>query len=129
VPDLVKMLLADLARDRRSDYHIRDLEIRLGRFSKDFSGNIDEVRTKQIDDWLGNLRSLSQHGTGKGKEIRGRTRNNYRNAVVELFNYAQTHDYLPKGIPTEAQATNTVDEGDKRENEIFAPGDMARLLN
>lgn len=127
VPELVKVLLVDLERDRRGDYHIRDLELRLGRFAKDFPGNIDEIRTKQIDDWLGNLKSLSRHG--KGKEIRGRTRNNYRNAVVELFNYAQTHDYLPKGIPTEAQATKTVEEGDKRENEIFVVNDMARLLN
>ena len=69
---------------------------------------------------------LSQHG--QKKEISGRTRNNYRNAVVELFNYAQTHDYLPKGIPTAAQATKTVEEI-TRENEVFSPEDMARLLN
>ena len=103
VPDLVKMLLADLARDKRGDYHIRDLDLRLGRFAKDFPGRIDEVQTRPIDDWLGGLRSQSRHG--QGKEISGRTRNNYRNAVVELFNHAQTHDYLPKGIPTAAQAT------------------------
>jgi integrase len=126
VPDLVRMLLSDLARDKRGDYHIRDLDLRLGRFAKDFPGLIDEIDTRPIDDWLGGLKSLSRHG--QKKEISGRTRNNYRNAVVELFNYAQTHDYLPKGIPTPAQATKTVDEV-TRENEIFRPEDMARLLN
>jgi integrase len=126
VRDLVKMLLADLARDKRGDYHIRDLDLRLGRFAKDFPGRIDEVQTRPIDDWLGGLRSQSRHG--QGKEISGRTRNNYRNAVVELFNYAQTHDYLPKGIPTAAQATKTVEEI-TRDNEVFSPEDMARLLN
>ena len=126
VPDLVKMLLADLARDKRGDYHIRDLDLRLGRFAKDLPGWIDEVQTRPIDDWLGGLRSQSRHG--QGKEISGRTRNNYRNAVVELFNYAQTHDYLPKGIPTAAQATKTVEEI-TRDNDVFRPEDMARLLN
>jgi integrase len=89
-------------------------------------GNIDEIDTRPIDDWLGGLKLLSQHG--QKKEISGRTRNNYLNAVVELFNYAQTHDYLPKGIPTAAQATKTVEEI-TRENEVFSPEDMARLLN
>jgi integrase len=126
VPDLVKMLLADLARDKRGDYHIRDLDLRLGRFAKDFPDRIDEVQTRPMDDWLGGLRSQSRHG--QGKEISGRTRNNYRNAVVELFNYAQTHDYLPKGIPTAAQATKTVEEI-TRDNEVFSPEDMARQLN
>ena len=61
--------------------------------------------------------------------MRGRTRNNYRNAVVELFNYAQTHGYLLKGMPTEAQATATVEESDARNNEIFKSPNMVRLLN
>ena len=126
VPDLVQMLLSDLVRNKRGDYHIRDLELRLRRFAIDFRGNIDEIDTRPIDDWLGGLKLLSQHG--QKKEISGRTRNNYRNAVVELFNYAQTHDYLPKGIPTAAQATKTVEEI-TRENEVFSPEDMARLLN
>src|ERR1017187_5362403 len=80
-------------------------------------GRIDEVQTRPGDDWLGGLRSHSRHG--QGKDISGRTHNNYRNAVVESFNYAQTHDYLPKGIPTAAQATKTVEEI-TRENEVLS---------
>lgn len=129
VPALVEMMLADLARDKRGDYHIRDLDIRLGRFGTDFPGFIDEIKTKNIDDWLGSLKSNSKYGAGKGKTVRGRTRNNYRNAVVELFNYAQTHGYLLKGMPTEAQATATVEESDSRDNEIFKSPNMVRLLN
>jgi integrase len=129
VPNLVEMMLSDLARDKRGDYHIRDLGIRLGRFSEKFPDFIDEITTKAIDDWLGALTSNSKYGKGKGKKIRGRTRNNYRNAVVALFNFAKEHNYLPKGMPTEAEATKTVSEEDSRENEIFKSVDMARLLN
>jgi integrase len=129
VPELVKLMLADLARDKRGDYHIRDLDVRLGRFSEAFPGYIDEIKTGMIDDWLGALVSNAKHGEGKGKPVRGRTRNNYRNSVVELFNFAKEHNYLPKGMPTEAEATKTVSEEDSRENEIFKLGDMVRLLN
>jgi len=126
VPDLVKKMLADLEADKRGDYHLRDLEVRLGRFAVSFPGYIGPITGPQIDDWLRGLKSLSK--TKKGQPISGRTRNNYRNAVVELFNYARKNGYLPKDLGTEAAGTNRVHEI-KKDNEIFLPGQMEDLLN
>ena len=44
----------------------------LHRFAECFTGDIEDITTKQIEDWL---RSL---------EVSGRTRNNVRNSVVLL---------------------------------------------
>jgi len=45
IPDLLKKFLADLAADNRGAYHIRDLEMRLGRFAETFPGEIAAQRT------------------------------------------------------------------------------------
>ncbi len=37
VPDLVKEMISTLEQDKRGDYHIRDLDVRLGRFAKELS--------------------------------------------------------------------------------------------
>lgn len=126
VPDLIKRLLSDLEADKRSRYHIRDLEIRLGRFAFSFPDQIGDVTGPQIDKWLRGLRSESR--TKKGQTIAGKTRNNYRNAVVELFNYAKKNGYLPKDLGTEADGTTRVKEV-KKDNEIFMPDQMKDLLH
>lgn len=128
VPDLIKEMLNTLEQDKRGDYHVRDLEIRLGRFAKDFPGQISEVKAEQIEKWLRGLRSLA-NGARRGGPLKGRSRNNYRNAIVELFNYARKHGYLQKELATEATSTNRVPEDDKRENEIFLPEQIADLLS
>ena len=72
------------------------------------------------------LRSLAK--TKKGQAISGKTRNNYRNAVVELFNYAKKNGYLPKDLGTEAQTTSRVKEV-KKDNEIFVSPKITDLLH
>lgn len=128
VPDLIKEFVSALARDKRSDYHVRDMEVRLGRFAKGFPVQIDTVTTAQIEEWLRGLTSLAK-GKRRGAAVKGRTRNNYRNAVVELFNYARKHGYLPKDLSTEAASANRVPEDDKRDNEIFTPEQIDDLLS
>ena len=61
-------------------------------------------------------------------DLAGKTRNHYRNSVVHLFNYAQTRGCLPKGMPTEAEATSLVAVAHSP-NEIFTVEEMTRLLN
>jgi integrase len=73
------------------------------------------------------LKSLAK-GARHGGQLKGRSRNNYRNAIVELFNYARKHGYLPKDLSTEATSTNRVPEDDKRDNEIFLPEQIEDLL-
>jgi len=127
VPELVKELVKTLEMDKRGKYHVRDLEIRLGRFAKDFPCQIADVATEQIENWLRGLTSLAK-GVRRGGALKGRSRNNYRNAIVELFNYARKHGYLPRDLSTEAGSVNRVSEADKRDNEIFLPEQIDDLL-
>lgn len=128
VPDLIEQMLTALEQDKRGDYHVRDLRVRLGRFAKDFPGQISEIKFSMIEKWLRELRSLAK-GSRRGGVLKGRSRNNYRNAIGELFNYARKNGYLPKDLPTEASDLARVSEEDARENEIFTPEQLVELLN
>lgn len=126
VPALVKKLIADLEADGRSDYHVRDMEVRLGRFAESFPGEIGDIKGPQIDAYLRGLRSRAKKK--KGQPIAGKTRNNHRNGIVELFNYAKKNGYLPKDLGTEAATTTRVKEV-KKDNEIFTAKQMSDLLH
>lgn len=126
VPELVAKLVADLKADQKSDYHIKATQQRLTAFAGAFPGQIIELKTEQIDKWLRELRGKSKGG--QPVDLAGKTRNHYRNTVVQLFNYAQTNGCLPKGMPTEAEGTKVVAEGHSA-NEIFTVEEMTRLLN
>jgi len=92
------------------DYHVRDLTNRLKRFSKSFPGPIHSISEKDITLWL---EGLLKHVYKDGKQVENdqeikvskRTRNNVRDAVRELFEFARKRGYLPKGLPTAASET------------------------
>jgi integrase len=128
VPKLVAEYVDALEKDKRSDYHVRDANQRLGRFAADHPGEISEIDSAQIENWLRALASRA-NGTRRGGSVKGRTRNNYRNAIGALFHYAKDHGYLPKDLSTEASAVKRVSESDKKENEIFLPSQIEMLLN
>jgi integrase len=128
LPVLVQEFVSSLEQDKRSEYHVRDMDLRLNRFAKDFPGEIGEVTTAQIETWLRGLTSLAK-GTRRGEPLKSRSRNNYRDAIVELFNYARKRGYLPKDLSTEANGANRVPEDDKRDNEIFSPEQMEDFLS
>jgi hypothetical protein len=62
VPELVKELVKTLEMDKRGKYHVRGLEIRLGRFAKNFPCQIADIATEQIENWLRGLTSLAKGG-------------------------------------------------------------------
>ncbi len=125
IPQIVEELLSGLRADNLSEYHIRDLTRRLGAFAVNFSGPIMSVRTKDISEWLRKLNGRDK----KGKEVPlgAKTRNHYRNAVVQLFNFARDHGYLPKGLPTEAEAVKPLNVVPSA-NEILTAEEMTKLL-
>lgn len=125
VPEVAEELVAGLKADNKSDYHIRDTERRLRVFGQQFPGMITEVETKAIVEWLRNLKG--QDNDGKALVFAPKTRNHYRNAVVQLFNYARDHGYLPKGMPTEVEGVKPLDVVPP-ENEIFTAEEMTTLL-
>ena len=130
VAEIVEELLAALKEDRKGTYHRRDLEIRLARFGKAFPGPILDITSKQLDEWLRSLRSDSPHLKKRMeiKEITGKTRNHYRNSVVQLFNFAKDNGYLPHDLTTAAQPTQRIKEV-PAENKIFTTAEMETLLS
>jgi integrase len=126
VPQVVAELMEGLRADKRSEYHVRDMEARLKAFAEFFPGQILELRTTDVDKWLRGLSWVDQKD--QVQSMSSKTRNHYRNAVVQLFNFARDHGYLARGLPTEAEAVKTVDVV-VSENEIFTIEEMERLLS
>ena len=81
----------------------------MGRFAETFTGQIDQIDEQEITHWLQDLKKIvwAQDGD-KHKRVEGdenlpvsrRTRNNYRDAVGELFEFARRCGYVPKDIVT-----------------------------
>ncbi len=121
VSEIVNQLLAGLAADRRGKYHLRDLRLRLSRFTAAFPGLINEVTTSDIETWLRGLKKKS------GDPISATTRNNYRDAVLQLFQYAKAQGFLPKTVPTAADELKRVVEV-PGENCILTAKELTAIL-
>lgn len=126
VPEVLEEMLKAKKADNVGDYHIRDLRLRAGYFAKSFPGKILHITTPQINEWLRGLRSRSKKD--QGALLSGTTRNNYRDSVVELFNYAKANGYLSAEMGTAADRTKAVKEI-TAENEIFTPEEMTKLVS
>jgi integrase len=112
-------VIAELIEAKRVDgasaYYLSDLGVKLNRFAKDFHVNIGEVTTKDIDDWL------------RGLKMSGRSRNNFRNCIVLLFNFAASSGYLDRDRATAAKHTSTARKKSQTINP-FTPAEMSKLL-
>jgi len=125
IPKIVEELLTGLKADKRSEYHIRDMEQRLKSFADAFPGEILAVTTKQILFWLRNLSWVDSKEIAR--PMAAKSRNHYRNAVIQLLNFAREQGYLPKGLPTEAEGIKALDVV-TAENEILTVEEMEALL-
>lgn len=75
---------------------------------------IDTVTAKQIDAWLDEAATPGTHNT-------------WRKRIVAVWSYAQKKNWLPQGVPHEAQNSNRADEGDMKVG-IISAAEFARLL-
>jgi integrase len=115
VGDIVDELLKAKENTGLSDRYIETLRTYLQRFANSFQTNIGSVSTGTIELWLDSLK------------IGPRSRNNVRQAVVTLFNFARRRGYLPKGETTEAADVETVRDRDG-EIAILTPAQLTKLL-
>ena len=87
-PKMVREVVDELLKIKESDElsirYRKQLEYDLNRFAGRFRGRIGDVAGTDIDAWLRDL------------EVGPRTRNNLRNSVQALFNFAISRKYLPK---------------------------------
>lgn len=128
IADVIQELLDSVRKDGGGDYHIRDLARRLGRFSQSFSGYIDDVKEKPIRDWLQNLCKMKNGVEVSNEPVLATTRNNYRDALFELFRFAKSQGYLPKLLPHVMENIPRVKEK-RGKNHIIAPEDMVQWID
>lgn len=115
VRDVLDELLEAKKQARLSDRYVETLRTYLLRFADSFQTNIGSVNTGAIVRWLDSLK------------IGPRSRNNVRQAVVTLFNFARRRGYLPKGETTEAADVETVRDHDG-EIAILTPAELSKIL-
>ena len=88
----------------------------MNKFASSFPSRIDLVSTHEIEVWLNSLK------------VSGRTRNNYRNAVLQLFRYARGKRYLPRNEPTVVEDVAAANSGEGA-IEIYTPKELRMLLS
>jgi integrase len=115
VTEVYQEMLAAKRRDGASEAYLHDLKTRLGTFSRDFKDSITNITTPELDAWLRKL------------HLSPRSRNNHRNVIVSLFNFAKVAGYLNRDKSTAAEHTALAKVKGKAIS-FFAPQDMAALL-
>jgi len=115
IPEVVAELIEAKTQDSLSAVYVEDISLRLGWFSKAFTGQIAEVTTRQIDTWL------------RAREGGPRSRNNCARAITTLFRFARKMGYLPSDRSTAADSlarARVVETG----IEVFTPAEIRRML-
>ena len=114
-PELSTKFLESIKGTKSSRY-ILDLKSKLKKAAKTFKGQIRGIRADDIDAWLSDMKTPG-----------GRTKNNYRTALITLFSYARDKKHLPRGEKTEAEfATRFDDKGG--DIGIYSPEQFRILL-
>ena len=137
VPEVTTQLIQYLRNRGVGKYHIRDMETRLGRFEESFKGPIHEITESEIADWLLSLKKIiwikgeKKHirvERDDSKPVSKRTRNNYRDAVGELFEFARRRGFVPKDMRT-ATAEIEREKIVPGKNHIISPNEARRGLS
>ncbi len=115
VEKLVAEALKAKKQDGASAKYLTQLSSDWGKVQRTISKPIHLITTTELEDWLRALK------TG------ARTRNNLRTSVITLFSYARQRGYLPKNIPTEAEALSKA-KVRGGEIEIFHAAQIEKLL-
>jgi integrase len=117
-PKMVRAVVDELLKLKESEQlsvrYRKQLAYDLNRFAGRFCGRLGDVAGTEIDAWLRDLK------------VGPRTRNNLRNSVQALFNFAISRRYLPTDHD-ELNAVPLARDGDG-EIEIYSPEEMAELL-
>jgi len=130
----VAQVVVELLEARQSEgctqAHLAGLRTHLERFAGAFNSPIGMVLGPEIQEYLQGLKTMPPKGR-KPKEfvaraLSSKSKNNVRKSVQNLFHFARSSGYLPKG-PTEVDEVR----GFKMPTgviEIFTPGEVSKLL-
>jgi integrase len=114
VAEVVEEMTAAKEAEGLSEAHVRDMRGRLRKFAQKFQCPIAMVLGPEMQAYILGL---------KGG---GRTKNNVRKHLKNLFHFAQRRGYLPKGL-SEADELTRVKEAAKPIS-LYQPEEMAKLL-
>ena len=116
LPELVTKYLASV-RGKKSERYLQDLQSKLKRAAKSFTGQVRDIRADDIDRWINGM-----------DDANARTKNNYRMALLTLFSYARNKNHLPRGERTEAEFATRHDDKKGGNIDIYTPAQLALLL-
>jgi hypothetical protein len=91
-PELVEKFLAEIKTKNRSRRYRLDMQARLHKAARTFKGQVADIRAVNIDAWLEGMDKTT-----------GRTKNNYRKAIITVLRYAKAKNYLPREDTTEGE--------------------------
>ncbi len=117
-PKMVRAVVDELLKLKESEQlsvrYRKQLAYDLNRFAGRFCGRLRHVAGTDVDEWLRDLK------------VGPRARNNLRNSVQSLFNFAISRRYLPTDHDELSAVPLARDGGG--EIEIYSPQEMADLL-
>ena len=117
-PKKAKVVVEEMLELKKSDGlsagYLQHLRYDLKKFTDWYHGHIHQVTGPEIDKWL------------RGLGVSPRTRNNLRNSIQTLFEFAKSQKYLPKDHDEIACVPRLKDNAG--EIEIFSPKEMEELL-
>jgi integrase len=116
VSEVVEDFIAAKSADGLSEVYVNDLTWRLRRFAAAFPKSISTITSGEIDGWL------------RGLSTSHRTRNNFRNLIISLFNFAKRRGHVARDRETEAQYTERA-KAKPGAIEIFTPTELAEMLS
>ncbi|MGA2029407.1 MAG: site-specific integrase [Verrucomicrobiota bacterium] len=103
---IVAEVVAEFIADRRSAdcsaVHIKDLEVRLGQFSKAFVLPMIAVSAPLVQQWIYGLKKQKTK-----KDTAARTKENMLRQIVSLFNFARRQKYVPAELALELSEIST----------------------
>jgi len=134
VKEVVDECVAAKRADGMGERYLQSLRYRLGKFAKAFHCDINAVSGHDIEKWLRELGTppVSSVPAGGRSPVRRsslgpRSRNNIRNSVQLLFNFAKSRRYVPKDHDEMESVPVAKDRGGKIE--VFTPEEMQEILN
>jgi len=121
VKDVVDELVENRTGQGASARYVEDLRNRLDRFAKDNVADISAISTADASRWLDSLKGRN------GRALGPRTKKNFRTILYTLFQFAEAHGYVSKGMNPVAGVERTSGKSGAP-IEIFTPAEMAELI-
>lgn len=116
-PELIALFLEEMKKDE-SGVYVQNLGFTLNRFAKKFTGNIGQITSTDIAEWISKIGKAS------------RSRYNARAILITFFKWARdTRRALPREMKVEPELTTKPNVRSNKHADIYTPDEYQKLLN